>query len=248
MAGPARPPGQWRRRFQPRRTIRPTRDGWWMLFAAVGLGVAAINTGNNLLYLLCAMLLALVVVSGILSEQTMRRLRVEGLRPDDLFAGRAAVVGASVTNAKRRLTSYSVVIEALGTAEPCSFHVPRLAAGTRRLVTWSWVPPARGRHRLPGVRVTTRFPFGLFSKISRVVLDDEVIVFPAVRPIAVHRIEPAGAASGSAARRRGRGHELHSLREYRPGDDHRLIHWRSTARAQALTVRELEAETTRDTR
>ena len=62
-----------RRIWQPRRTIWPTRDGWWSLFASVGLGVAAVNTGNNLLYLLSSMLLALVVVSGILSEAVIRR-------------------------------------------------------------------------------------------------------------------------------------------------------------------------------
>ena len=56
------------RLLHPRRTITPTRDGWWCLLVAVGLGVAAINTGNNLLYLLVSALLALIVVSGILSE------------------------------------------------------------------------------------------------------------------------------------------------------------------------------------
>ena len=63
---PPREPG-WRRPLEwlkPRRTIRPTRDGWWCLGAAVGLGFAAVNTGNNLLYLLASLLLARIVVSA----------------------------------------------------------------------------------------------------------------------------------------------------------------------------------------
>lgn len=242
----ARGTGRWRRFGWPRRTIRPTRDGWWLLFAALGLGVAALNTGNNLLYLLCSMLLALVVVSGLFSEQTMRGLRVEGLLPDEIYAGRPAVMGAAVVNTKRWLASYSLAVEVRDPVRPVSFHLPRMGPGERRLVTWQCVVEARGRHRLPGVRIATRFPFGLFSKISRLLLAEEVVVFPAVRPLA--RLRPdTRAAAGSGARRRGRGHELHRLREYRPGDDHRLIHWRSTARAQVLITRELEAEAALDT-
>ena len=184
------------RLFRPQRTIRPTRDGWWMLFAAMGLGVAALNTGNNLLYLLCSLLLALVIVSGILSEQTMRGLRVESLIPEELFAGRPAVGGASVTNGKRWLTSYSVVVEVLGPGGSDSYHLPRLPAGASRLVTWQFAMPERGRHRLAGVRMATRFPFGLFSKVSRVLLDREVVVYPAIRPVDAPRVRDAGAPPG----------------------------------------------------
>src|SRR4029077_6718569 len=56
----------------PHRTIWPTRDGWWWLFVVICLCVAAINTGNNLLYLLVSLLLALIIVSGMLSEQSLR--------------------------------------------------------------------------------------------------------------------------------------------------------------------------------
>jgi uncharacterized protein (DUF58 family) len=98
------------------------------------------------------------------------------------------------------------------------------------------------------VRLTTRFPFGLFLKAARVTLDREVLVFPAVRPLpteTLHRLVGAGTA---AVRRRGRGHDLYNLRSYRPGDDPRHIHWRTSAKLHVLLVREMEAETTEDTR
>lgn len=99
----------WRRT----KAIRPTRDGWWCVLAAVGLGVAAVNTGNNLAYLLCSMLLALIIVSGMLSDLTVRGLHVAVAVPDTIHATQPALVTIALANRKRRLASYSVALEAL---------------------------------------------------------------------------------------------------------------------------------------
>jgi uncharacterized protein (DUF58 family) len=231
-------------RLEPKRTLRPTRDGWWCLGAAVGLGFAAVNTGNNLLYLLVSLLLALIIVSGILSEQSMRRLRIRTAVPEEIYATRPARLGARVLNRKRWLPSYSVALE----AGEQRLYLDRLGAGEERLMTWEITFPRRGRHRLAGMRVLTRFPFGLFRKAGRVALDTDILVFPAVRPLDDVWQRRLAAGGARSQHRRGRGHDLYSLREYRTGDDHRLIHWRSSAKAGALMVRELEAETATDTR
>ena len=242
------------RLFHPRRTIKPTRDGWWCLLVAVGLGVAAINTGNNLLYLLVSALLALVVVSGILSEQSMRGLDLTGVAPDEIYAGQPALLGAAIANRKRWFTSYSVTVELLApdarALESTSrfIYVRRIEAGRERLATWEETLPHRGRHRLTGVRITTRFPFGLFVKAARPALADEVVVFPAVRPVSAESLRRLGESGDASARRRGRGSDLYNLRGYRSGDDPRFIHWRSSAKAEALMVRELEADTSQNTR
>jgi uncharacterized protein (DUF58 family) len=230
--------------FRPRRTIRPTRDGWWCLGAALALGFAAMNTGNNLLYLLASLLLALIIVSGILSEQSMRRLRLAAVVPDELYAGTPTALGVRVVNGKRWLTSYSVMLESAGRR----LYVDRLRAGEERLQTWEATFARRGRQRLPGLRLVTRFPFGLFVKTSRPMLDEEIVVFPAVKPLAPAQRRELAAGSAGPLPRRGRGHDLYNLRDYRPGDDRRLIHWRSSARTGTLTVRETQAETARDVR
>ena len=240
--------------LHPHRTIKPTRDGWWCLLVAVGLGVAAINTGNNLLYLLVSALLALIVVSGILSEQSMRGLHLVPITPDEVYAGQPALLGAAIANRKRWLTSYSVTLELLApearALESGSrfIYVRRVEAGAERLATWEETLPRRGRHRLTGVRLTTRFPFGLFVKAGRPALTDEVLVFPAVRPVAAEALRQQGDSGDAAARRRGRGNDLYNLRGYRSGDDPRFIHWRSSAKTEALMVRELEADTSHNTR
>ncbi len=215
----------------------------------IGLGVAAINTGNNLLYLLVSLLLSLIVVSGVLSEQSLRGLRLEADVPDEIYAGAPVLFGAVLANRKGWLTSYSITLELLVRGGATRFiYLPRLEAGRDRLLTWEETLPSRGRQRLAGVRLTTRFPFGLFLKAGRTMLELPVLVFPAVHPIpseTLHRLVGAGT---SATRRRGRGHDLYNLRTYRAGDDPRHIHWRTSAKVQVLLVREMEAETTEDTR
>jgi len=223
---------------------RPTRDGWWCLAAALGLGFAAMNTGNNLLYLMTSLLMALIIVSGVLSEQSRRGLRLRALIPDEIYVGQPMTLGARLENVKRRRTSHSLALETAGRR----LYVERLPAGEARLLAWEAALPRRGRQRLPGVRVTTRFPFGLFFKSSRVLLDDEVIVFPAVQPLSAVSRRRLAATGTRPVRRRGRGHDLFKLRDYRAGDDPRLIHWRSSAKTGGLVVRELEAETALDAR
>ena len=237
------------RLLHPPRTIWPTRDGIWCLLVVMGLGVAAVNTGNNLLYLLVSLLLALIIVSGILSEQSLRTLELIAMDPEEIYAGSPSLFGMTVANRKRWLTSYSITVEVLSPTSATRFlYLPRLDAGTERLVTWEDTLPRRGRHRLAGVRLTTRFPFGLFLKAGRPMLTDEVLVYPAVRPVSPELLRQLGTAGDSRVRRRGRGADLYNLRGYRPGDDPRLIHWRSSAKTQGLLVRETEAETTEDTR
>ncbi|MGH7263987.1 MAG: DUF58 domain-containing protein [Candidatus Rokuibacteriota bacterium] len=228
----------------------PTRDGVWWSLAALGLGLAAMNTGNNLVYLLSSMLLALMLVSMTLSELALRGLTLTPVVPEEVFAARPALFGCVVANGKRRWASYSVSVEVLAAGRRVDrvLHLPWLPARAERVGTWEATFPARGRHRLPGVRLTTRFPFGLFVKTRRVPLDGEVLVFPAVHPVAPERLRQAGGLGDATTRRRGRGHDLYNLRQYRPGDDPRLIHWRSSAKTQTLTVRELEEDSALDTR
>ncbi|OLC34531.1 MAG: hypothetical protein AUH81_12005 [Candidatus Rokubacteria bacterium 13_1_40CM_4_69_5] len=227
--------------FRPRRTIRPTREGWWCLLVAVGLGFTAVNSGNNMLYLLESMLLGLIIISGILSEQSMRHLQLSALVPDEIYAERPAMLGATVVNARRRLPARSIVLEILDGGRV--IYLPRLAAGAERVVAW--------RLRIRGGALADDMgAISVPTPLARLqyTVESEVVVYPAVGPVALDRLGASAGAAASALRRRGRGQDLHNLREYRDGDDPRLIHWRVSAKTGVTTVRELEAEAAGDVR
>jgi len=178
---------------------------------------------------------------------SMRGLRLALRVPDEVFAGRPALFAVLVVNDKRRLPSYSLALSAPGHGE-IARYLPRLRAGEERLIAWETTFPSRGRERLPRLRVTTRFPFGLFAKGAPVAVDAEIIVYPALRALPAELQRRTQGTVFTSSRRAGRGHGLRDLREYRAGDDPRLIHWRLSAKRRALVVRELEEETTLDAR
>ena len=103
----------------------------------------------------------------------------------------------------------------------------------------------RGPHSFVGPSLECRFPFGLASVETRSFETSEVLVFPQ-RGRLLRRILPAGPRRDQPIGRRvalGRGlDEFRSLREFRPGDNARQIHWRTTARRGELYVRDMERE------
>ena len=221
----------------------PTREGWWFLVATVFIGFGAINTGHNLLFLLWGMMLFLIVASGVLSELGLRGLEVRRAPPPVIHAKTPFLMGIALTNKKRRLPSFSIEVEDLIDGRPidkrCYFL--KLPAGRTQETAYRHTFARRGRHRLSGLRLATKFPFGLVQKSRDVASAAEVIVYPALVPVspAVLRGLPVR-HGGSRQKWRSRDGDFFGLRDFRPGDDPRDIHWRSTARRGVPFVRENE--------
>ena len=72
------------------------------------IGIAALNTGNNLLYIVVAAMLAAILVSGIVSAWVLRWLELDVRLPEHVFAGRPVLGRISLHNPRRRLPSFSI--------------------------------------------------------------------------------------------------------------------------------------------
>lgn len=230
-------------RLRPPRRLKFTREGRYFVAISVGIGMAAINTGNNLLYLLLGWLLSVIIASGVLSEQVLRGLRIQRRPPGRIFAGQPFLMEISVENTKGSLSSYSIEVEdrIAGGALDKKCYFLKVPAGRTQRTSYRHTFPRRGLCRFTGFRVGTKFPFGLFRKSRDVDVAKDVIVYPQVHPITVPAPR-AHHAGSDAARQIGRRGEFFGLREYRDGDDRRDIHWRSTARTGRPLVREYEDE------
>lgn len=236
-----------RRWFRPPRRLRFARSGAAFTGGALLLGVAAIGTGNNLLFLLLGAMLGFITLSGWLSEQMLRGVVVRRRPPRAITAGSVARLTYELHNGKRRLPSFAVEVGEAGapergwvaSIEPGGDGVARADARWER----------RGVYPLATVTLATSFPFGLFRKERDVEIPGEIVVWPRTdrpvrepRPAGEARARSDGQRHAGAAGARG---EFRALRPFRPGDDPRDIHWRTTARAGSPILREYERDRAR---
>jgi uncharacterized protein (DUF58 family) len=229
--------------LRPRRRFPPTREGWWFLMATLLIGLAAINAGLNLLFLVWGMMLCLILASGVLSELCLRGLEVRRSPPTTIHARSPFLMGIALTNGKRRIPSFSVEVEDLMDGRPiekrCYFL--KLPAGRTQETAYRHVLPRRGRQRLSGLRLSTKFPFGLIQKSRDVSDPAELVIYPALVPVPENLLRGLPAEHGRGRMRwRSRGGDFFGLRDFRHGDDPRDIHWRTSARRGMPFVRENE--------
>lgn len=224
------------------RSIAFTPAGTRFILLTLAVGVAAMNTGNNLLYLIVGMMLSLIIVSGLLSEQSLGRLLVEWSLPSRIFAGRPAEAKLRITNARRRLPSYSFRVEPARSGVSSSY-VFKLRAGESLSIRVLPSFRERGRQDLPNLALKTAFPFGFIIKTLLRKDSRKVLVYPRILPAPDFLAVSSGIKGGEGeTHRRGTGRSLYGLRDYTFQDDARGIHWKASARESKLLLKEFERE------
>jgi uncharacterized protein (DUF58 family) len=89
-----------------------TRAGIIYVVIIVVIGIAALNTGNNLLYIIVAAMLAAILCSGVASALVLRSLQLEVRVPAHVFAGKPALARIILRNQARWLPSFSISVVA----------------------------------------------------------------------------------------------------------------------------------------
>jgi uncharacterized protein (DUF58 family) len=123
--------------------------------------------------------------------------------------------------------------------------LPTLAPRGEVEVRVELTPARRGALRFTGMTVARPDPLGVFQAFRRLPLAQSLLVLPRRYPVApirlpgVRKFQPGGVALATSV---GDSEEFASLRDYRPGDPLRRIHWRSWARAGRPVVREYQDE------
>ena len=234
-----------------------TREGVFYLVIISLIAIAALNTGNNLLFIILASLLAAILVSGILSQIVLSQLELDFVLPDHIFAEQPMVSRLTVGNLKWVFPSFSVTVSAReakkkkrkksAAPRPRQIldapvyvpYIPHRSSVTQHVeITF----PRRGRYTQEGFRVSSKFPFGFLRKSHEVTTKQEILVLPNIQP--TEEFYEALPLIGGEIESfyKGRGNDLYSIRDYQEGDSARHVDWKATAKAQAVKVREFTRE------
>jgi uncharacterized protein (DUF58 family) len=221
-----------------------TRRGWALLGAAIGLVLGSRLLGALELSMLGLSALALLAVSWIWARTRPIDLELSRrVRPARLHVGNEGRTDVAARNLGRRTTPALSASDHVD-ERVARFLLPPLPPGETARAAYRLPATRRGIYRVGPVALGLTDPFGLSRRRFAAAGIDEVTVCPRVHDI----VAPAraatrneGPAEAPARARSAEGDEFLHLREYEVGDDLRRVHWRSTAHAGALMIREHEA-------
>jgi uncharacterized protein (DUF58 family) len=222
---------------------------WIYLGGIIIVALAALNTGNNLLFLILASLIAIFLMSGILSSISLSGIQLRLVLPEHIFAGQPVRAMVELENQKLTVPSFSLRVEAAKAngAQAVAMletpvYFPYLPKHDRVQQVIPVTFPHRGVYFQEAFRIVTRFPFGFLRKARQLNLKTEALVYPSVEPTAEYLEILPGLEGALESLTKGRGQDLYALRDYIPTDSARHVHWKASARSGSLMVREFTRE------
>jgi len=224
--------------------LRLTRAGWVFLLVSVLFGVASVrNQEAPLMFVMFGMMMGALMISITLSGRALAGIRVIRSMPSRTWQGEVVNLGYYVDNTRKRgacmgLTLGEMPPEGVETVGGYCMHI---RARTKFRAAGRLTPRRRGRITLNSISLSTTFPFGLVRADRKVTQTTSIVVWPArgrLKQRLLHRgaVETSSAPPSQAS---GGSDEFFGLREYRPGDNPRWIHWRRSATRRAPVVREM---------
>ena len=248
------------RALWPNQRLRPTVEGLvylgvWLVLVGIGL-----HQQINLILLTAGLAFGPIFASIFVSTAVLRRLEATRRAPPYVFAGEPLAIDYTLENARRwtsalaltiqdQLNPSDLTVSGAGGLAPRAFFA-RVAGHGRRRLRWQGAIPRRGRYRFGSMVLATKGPFGLLERQLTIANPQDLIVYPTVGQLSrrwhLRHREATDSKRGRQHDRSMQQREYHGLREYRPGDSPRWIHWRTSARVGKPMVKEFEQQQDQD--
>ncbi len=240
-----------------RPTTRLTREGYQFVFMLMFVWLAAILQNVNLLVLLSGAFTGMLLIQWRIASATLAGLSAQRFVPYGVEARKPFIVLVTVTNPRRWLASWLLMIHenfaiqstSRGLWQPgqgLTLFVKRLLPRKSSETSYNCIAPRRGTYQFQQMELSTRFPLALMRGRVSGCGSQTVIVRPAVGTLVAEWRKALGLPQHGQTRRAsaisGGDGEFYGLRAYRPGDTYRWIHWRTSAKRNELLVRQFERD------
>lgn len=247
--------------------IQVTREGRYYLFVLAFIVGGAVLREVNLLVVLAALMAGPMLFSWRAVVMTLRRVTFRRRTPTRATAGDSFVVTVTVKNARRSLGSWALTAtdeirdltrdlgdpsrgEPAAAATPAQVFFARVSAGEEQVGSYRLTLTRRGRYQFGPLRLSTGFPFDFVRGTLESEASAELLVGPRVGRLSKswqRRLESLQLGQQRSQRRRGLAEgDYYGLREWRPGDSRRWIHWRTSAKLGSASVLQFEELRHRD--
>jgi uncharacterized protein (DUF58 family) len=224
--------------------LRVTKAGFLYALVTIFIGVAAANTGNNLLFVMLSLLLSFMWLSGVFARYNLKGLTFEVEPSNNVFAEKEAFATIRVKNEKRLpafILKVKLKLKSSANDEETFIIFPQVKDVAEKV--FPIFPKERGIATLEIVQVSSLFPLALFVRYLEVKKETKFVVYPKPMPILLHFDSAFGRKRVGERPKDGLGTgEFLGLREYIAFAPRKLIHWKSLAKRGELKLKKLAEE------
>lgn len=213
--------------------VKVNRAGKIYIALTIFLGIAAVNTANNLLYMVVSVLLGVMLTSGIISYLNLLGIKIYLKPPKEVYAGKKESFKIFAYK-ENKLPSF--LIEASNKVSKFLFVSLSKKVSEGKL---EFLFEKRGFYESVEIEVSSDFPLGFFKRFYTVEVSLNLVVFP--KPVKTSLAEilanKSNDSSGMKFYKKG-FEEVKDIREY-SGEPLKLIHWKVSAKTEKLMVKSM---------
>lgn len=224
---------------------RPNRRALTILVTAAALFLVGSNVQAGWLFVIGAALVGVVAGGLIGPASTLRGFTVERKAPSHSRVGDSIRVHLALRNESRTSKSLVRVVDDFLGETPLFARQLKPARVTP--FEYESIPKRRGAITEASVHLSSGFPFGMGIAKRTIQVETPMLVHPRWVPLVNFPLLETQSSPNEPLhdrRRKGAGMDFYGVREYRPGDSLRHVHWKSSAHGGRLLVKEYEEQLT----
>lgn len=203
------------------------------------MGVSAVNTGNNLIYLIVSALLGFMGISGYFGKNNLSKISVSIEFPQEIYANTSFPIKIILENKKRLLPVFLLRLHVAGH----SVLIPYADAKSKTIKYINITIPERGQFTIKDLYIASVFPFNFFTRFKYIDDTFDCIVFPTLKKCDLISLYEKGRRlrGEKTSDKTGFESDIVSIREYVYGDPLKYINWKATAKTGVLKTKELSS-------